>query len=48
MRNLTFKNILLTKFKSLSKQQKLINLKNYTDDEDYLKILEDLTKFEFA
>ncbi|CAD8125822.1 unnamed protein product [Paramecium sonneborni] len=48
LRDLTFKNILLTKFKCLSKQQKQINLKNYTDDEDYLKILEDLNKFEFA
>ncbi|CAD8208793.1 unnamed protein product [Paramecium pentaurelia] len=48
LRNLTFKNILLSKFKCLSKQQKEINLKNYTDNEDYLKILEDLTKFEFS
>ncbi|CAD8209125.1 unnamed protein product [Paramecium pentaurelia] len=48
LRELTFKNILLSKFKCLSKQQKQINLKNYTDDEDQLKILEDLTKFEFA
>ncbi|CAD8123231.1 unnamed protein product [Paramecium sonneborni] len=48
LRGLTLKNILLTKFSKLTKQQQLINPKNYTDDEDYLKILEDLMKFDFA
>ncbi|CAK82706.1 unnamed protein product (macronuclear) [Paramecium tetraurelia] len=48
LRGLTFKNVLLIKFSRLRKQQSLINLKNYTDDEDYLKILEDLMKFDFA
>ncbi|CAD8091567.1 unnamed protein product [Paramecium primaurelia] len=48
LRELTLKNLLLTKFRLLKQQQKKINIKKYSDDPIELEILQKLQNFSYS